>query len=133
MAAILLVTYGGELLYLRFGAIFRPDMRILLSMSDHHAIPCMCVCDLSPLKKGNSHLIKLFGWLNSYKKIQRYNNSPPYMMTRWLSQPIPLQISLIYTKLNPTSRLRIISWTGLKGLRCLQFTENILMTTKRHS
>ena len=44
--------------------------------------------DLSPRKKGNTRLTKMLGRL-SYKKIQRYNNLPPYMMARWLPQQIP--------------------------------------------
>ena len=44
--------------------------------------------DLSPSRKGNSRLTKLFDGL-SYEKIQRYNNSPPYVMARWPPQQIP--------------------------------------------
>ena len=43
------------------------------------------MCDLSPCGKGNSRLL---GRLSS-EKIQRYNNSPPYVTARWLPQQIP--------------------------------------------
>ena len=53
-----------------------------------HRTITKCVRDLSSRGKGSSCLTKLFGGL-SYKKIQRYNNSPPYVMARWLPQQIP--------------------------------------------
>ena len=43
--------------------------------------------NLKPCKKGNTRLMKLVGGL-SYKKIQRYNNSPPYVTARWQPQQI---------------------------------------------
>ena len=48
----------------------------------------ICVCDLSPRRKANSRLTKLFGGL-SYEKIQRFNNLPPYVTARWSPQQIP--------------------------------------------
>ena len=65
-----------------FGAICTHCCYLLI----HHVI---CVRDLSPHRKGNSRLKKLLGELN-HKKIRRYNNSPPYVMARWLPQQIPL-------------------------------------------
>ena len=42
-------------------------------------------CDISPYEKGNT---KLLGGL-SCEKIQRYNNSPPYVIAMWPPQQIP--------------------------------------------
>ena len=67
-----------------FGAIIRCNLHTLPLSHDSR----ICIGDLSPRRKGSSHLTKLFGGL-SYEKILRYNNSPPYMMARWLPQKIP--------------------------------------------
>ena len=67
-----------------FGAIIRHN---LCTLSLLHDSP-IYVRDLSPRGKGNSCLMKLFGWL-SYQKIRRYNNSPPYVTARWPPQQIP--------------------------------------------
>ena len=73
----------------RFGVIIRPDLRIL-------SLPWDSLCDnqyacMIWVHAGmtiNSRLMKLFGGV-SYKKIRRYNNSPPYVMARWPPQQIP--------------------------------------------
>ena len=46
---------------------------------------------LSPHGKGSSRLL---GGLH-YEKIHRHNNSPPYVMTRWLLQQIPPLNSMV--------------------------------------
>ena len=51
----------------------------------------------SPHEKGNQCVKKLLGRI-SYKKIQRYNNAPPYVMARWLLRQIPSKISLARPK-----------------------------------
>ena len=72
----------------QFGAVIQGELRIL-SLS--HVLPCMslsqssCVHDSSPHNKDNTCLTNLLGW-QSYEKIGRYNNSPPYMMVRWRIQ-----------------------------------------------
>ena len=57
-----------------FGAVIQRDLCTLSLPCDS---PC-CNQYASSRKKGNSRLTKLFGGL-SYKKIRRYNNSPPYV------------------------------------------------------
>ena len=54
----------------------------------HRAITCMCAWFKST-RKGNSRSTKWFGRL-SYKRIWRYNNSPPYETARWLPHIFPL-------------------------------------------
>ena len=55
----------------------------------HRAITyIICVHDLRPLGKDNSPSTNFFGGLN-YKKIRRYNNSPPYVTAKWWPQQIP--------------------------------------------
>ena len=62
----------------------------------HHAITYIYIYvrDLSPSGKGNSRLTKLLGRL-SYEKIQRYNNSPLYVMQDGRHNGFPLKISLV--------------------------------------
>ena len=71
-----------------FGAIIRRDLRTLSlprdSLGDNLYA---CVIEVHAIKATHAKT-KLFGRLN-YEKIQRYNNSPPYVMARWLPQQIP--------------------------------------------
>ena len=71
-----------------FGAIIRRDLRTLSLPHDSSRDIPICMHDLSPRGKGNSHLTELFGRL-SFEKIRRYNNSPPYLTARWPPQQIP--------------------------------------------
>ena len=54
----------------------------------HCTITNMCAWFESTRERHLICLTKLFGGL-SYEKIWRYNNSPPYVMARWLPQQIP--------------------------------------------
>ena len=71
-----------------FGAIIRRDLRTL-------SLPCDSLRDNQYVcmiwvhtEKATHALTKLFGGL-SYKKIRRYNNTPPYVTARWPTQQIP--------------------------------------------
>ena len=71
-----------------FGAIIRHDVRTLSlprdsSLNDQYA----CVIWVHAGEATHAMVI-LFGGL-SYKKIRRYNNSPPYVTARWPPQQIP--------------------------------------------
>ena len=55
------------------------------------------MCNLWPRKKGDTCLLKLLDGL-SYKKIWRYNNSTPCVMSRWPPQQIP---PLNFLEVNP--------------------------------
>ena len=71
-----------------FGVIIRRNLPTLSLPRDSPGNNLYACGDLSPCRKGNSCSMKLLGGLN-YEKIQRYNNSPPYVMARWLPQQIP--------------------------------------------
>ena len=86
--AILPVTYGGELWYLRLWRYHSARSAHIIVSTWFTAWEPICVCDLSPRGKGNSRLTKLFCRL-SCEKIRRYNNSPPYVTARWPPQQIP--------------------------------------------
>ena len=75
-AAILTVTYGGELLYLRIWGNH--------STRSAHVSVAACFTMRQPISVRD---VK-FGGL-SYEKLRRHNNSPPYEMTRWPPQQIP--------------------------------------------
>ena len=65
----------------------------------HRGITYMHAWFKSTQVEGNSCLTKLFGGLN-YEKIQRYNNSPPYVTAKWPPQQTPLLNFLVwYTNL----------------------------------
>ena len=77
----------GSLCTSGFGAIIWRDLRTV-------SLPCVLLCDnlnTSTIqvhaRKGNSRLTKLLGRLKG--KIQRCNNSTPYMMARWPPQQTP--------------------------------------------
>ena len=75
----------------------------------HRAITFMCAWFKSTRERQSSRLTKLLGGLN-YEKIQRYNNSPPYMMARWLPQQIPpLNFADYDTELGENSKYMQIS------------------------
>ena len=68
-----------------FGTIIRCDLRTLSLLRDS-PWDIQYVCAIWVHAGKATHAItKLFGGL-SYKKIRRYNNSPPYVVARWLPQ-----------------------------------------------
>ena len=74
-------TFGfGAIISARFAQLI---VDVCLKHNDLNAYS-----DVSPPEKGNIRLTKSLGRL-SYEKIWRYNNSPPYVMARWLAQQIP--------------------------------------------
>ena len=70
-----------------FGAIIRHDLRTLSLLRDSPCDNYMRV-GFKSMQERQLTLNEIAWWLNC-KKIQRYNNSPPYMTSRWLPQQIP--------------------------------------------
>ena len=77
-------------------------------------------------------LTKLFGGL-SYEKIRRYNNSPPYVMARWLPQQIPpLNFLELHSKILMTYHLisNVTEWLLQVGVTMQLLCRNAGSTAK---
>ena len=90
-----------------------------------HCTITLCLRDLSPREKGNSRLTKLLDGL-SYEKIQRYNNSPPYVTARWPPQQIPplnflVKNSKTQYHVQMVNSFKCRKWTKMSFLFILKF------------
>ena len=119
------------------GPYWQSRMKVLLYLARSCRTICMHYCCrlitimrvwCSPCRKGNSHLL---GRL-SCEKIQRYNNSAPYVTPRWLLQQIPtLNFHDIFLKLSGLwcwlsldwlfkhSKWNLMSWNLRKSTKCI--------------